>query len=208
MLPPSPTQYVPKSASDFIGPAASVAVVLDRAVRMARENQNSPLRILMNGRPGIGKSALAHYLQKLLGCDKWSTTKLNGTQVKVETVEDIASKLAYRSLFNDWRLIWIDEADQIPRVAQCRFLTVLDELPAGVAVVCTSNCRLKDFEERFQSRFQVFEVEPPSQDDIAGLLRRWMPTDESHVLQIATFACGNVRQALFDAQSALQAVAY
>jgi DNA polymerase III delta prime subunit len=202
----NPTQYVPKSPADFIGPAAGVATLLSKAVVHARSGGNDPLKFLFNGPPGVGKSELVRYLQCLLGCDKWSTTKFNGTQIKLEVVEEIAASLHYKSLFNDYRLVWIDEADQIPRVAQCRFLTLLDELPAGAVIACTSNCKLKEFEDRFQSRFQVFEVERPSQDDIAKLLGNFL-TDAGTIQQIATFACGNVRQALLDAQSALQMAA-
>ena len=71
-------------------------------------------------------------------------------------------------------------------------------------MVCTSNCSLKDLEERFQSRFLVLEVAPPKDLDIAELIKKLAPRlDDSTVKQIATFACGNVRQALLDADNAL-----
>ena len=59
-------------------------------------------------------------------------------------------------------MLWIDKANAIPPVAQVRFLTLLDDLPRGIAIACTSNCKLRDFEERFQTRFQVFEIAPPT----------------------------------------------
>jgi len=141
----------------------------------------------------------------LTGCNQWSTTKLNGTQLKIEMIEDIAGRLHYKNLFGDWRMLWIDEADEIPRVAQVRFLTLLDDLPAGVVVACTSNCALADFENRFQTRFQVFEIAPPPPQEIQNLLVRIAPEiSASDAAQIANFACGNVRQAMLDAQGALQ----
>ena len=126
----------------------------------------------------------------------------------MERIEDIAANLHYKNLFGDWRMLWIDEADEIPRVAQVRFLTVMDDLPPGVIVACTSNCALADFENRFQTRFQVFEIAPPSPADIQSLLVRIAPEISSRDAgQIANFACGNVRQALLDAQGALQQLA-
>ena len=102
-------------------------------------------------------------------------------------------------------MLWIDEADEIPRLAQVRFLTLLDDLPAGVAVACTSNCKLSDFENRFQTRFQAFEIAPPPPAEIQSLVTRLLPQlSVRDATQIATFACGNVRQALLEAQGAMQ----
>jgi DNA polymerase III delta prime subunit len=202
-----PSLYTPTSPDDFIGPAAKVAVLLQRAVRDALEADKAPIKVLFNGEPGIGKSALAKYLMHLLGCDpRWSVKKYNGTQVKIETVEEIANDLHYRDMFGSYRLIWIEEADVIPALAQVRFLTLLDDLPNGCAVVCTSNCKLDEFKKRFQTRFKIYEVEPPAPHEVETLLRKFL-TNPRDITNIATFACGNVRQALLDAETSLQAAA-
>jgi replication-associated recombination protein RarA len=202
-----PSLYVPKSPEEFIGDAAKVARQLQRVVSDARAAGNAPIKILLNGEPGIGKSALAKYFIQLLGCDpKWSTKKYNGTQVKMETAEEIAADFHYRDMFGDYRVIWIEETDAIPAAAQVRWLTLLDDLPYGCAVVCTSNCKLEEFKKRFQTRFKIYEVEPPTPQEIQMLLRKFL-TNPMHINNIATFACGNVRQALLDAESCLQAAA-
>ena len=202
-----PSLYDPKTAEDFIGPAAKVAGLLQRAVRDALAADRAPLKILFNGEPGIGKSALAKYLMSLLGCDaRWSVKKYSGTQVKIETVEDIANDLHYRDMFGTYRLIWIEEADVVPPVAQVRLLTLLDDLPKGCAVVCTSNCRVDEFKKRFQTRFKIYELEPPQPNEIASLLKKFL-ADPRDIANISTFACGNVRAALLDAELALQAAA-
>lgn len=213
-------KFVPKCADDFIGDnvierqsgnltgARAIAMHIEKVVRLSKNNGNASIKMLLNGKPGLGKSLIAVYLRQLLGCDQWSTEKLNGTQVKMEVIEEIARRLHYKSLFSTYRMLWIDEADEIPRAAQVRFLTLLDDLPSGVAVVCTSNCQLKDFENRFQTRFQVFELAPPPVDDVENLILRLAPdVGRSDAKSIAAFACGNVRQALLDAQGVLQAAA-
>ncbi len=204
-----PSKYHPQSPDEFIGQgpcgARTLAGLIQKMVRTARANDNAPLKLLLPGPPGTGKSELALYLQQLLGCDRFTTSKLNGTEVKIETVERLAATVRSKSMFNDYQLIWIDEADEIPRVAQVRFLTLLDDLPNGVAVICTSNTSMRNFEDRFQSRFQAFEIKPPSQQEIEWLLRQWV--DGSTATAIAECARGNVRQALLDAQGALQAMA-
>ncbi len=177
--------FIPRTLDDFIGQqmierqsgdtwigARLIAGLLVQGVQLANANQRSPLKYLLNGQPGLGKSALVAYLQHLLGCNKSNTIKLNGTECKVEMIQEIVQKLAGMSLFGDWRLLWIDEADAIPIVAQVRLLTLLDDLPRGVAAACTSNCKLRDFEERFQTRFQAFEIAPPTTEEIIALLRR------------------------------------
>lgn len=198
--------FLPQCAEDLIGDARDTALMLEKAVRLSRANDNAPLAFLFAGEPGLGKSALAAYFQYLLGVDKWSLTKLNGTEVKIEKVPELANSIHYKTLFGEWRLIRIEEADNIPQVAQVRFLTLLDELPNATAVVCTSNCKLNEFEKRFQSRFQVIEVGPPSAHDIQKFLSRFVDHNDI-VMRIAEFACGNVRQALKDAQGYLQAAA-
>jgi len=208
--------FIPRTLEDFIGRqiierqsgdtwigARLIAELLAQGVQLADAHQRSPLKYLFNGRPGLGKSALVAWLQQRLGCNQWNTIKLNGTQCKVETIQDIARQLVGTSLFGDWRLLWIDEADAIPPVAQVRFLTLLDDLPRGTAVACTSNCKLRDFEERFQTRFQAFEIARPTTEEIIALLRRYLP-DEPEVVNAARFADGNVRQALLDAKGLVQ----
>ena len=204
-------QYIAGSGLEFIGSASNehgagaraVALQCERSVTAARAHGNTALKILMNGSPGIGKSGIALYLRRLLGCDKWSTTKLNGTQVKMDKLDEIEAQLHYKSLFGDYRLVQIEEADEIPRVAQVRLLTMLDDLPKGVAIICTSNCKVSDFEVRFQSRFQVFDLLPPTSAEIEALLCDYVPAKDAR--NIATFCCGNVRSALLDALGMCQA---
>jgi hypothetical protein len=49
-----PSLYVPKSPEEFIGDAAKVARQLQRVVSDARGAGNAPIKILLNGEPGIG----------------------------------------------------------------------------------------------------------------------------------------------------------
>jgi len=107
-------------------------------------------------------------------------------------IHEIVQQLAYTSLFGDWRMLKIYEADAIPPVAQVRFLALWEALPRGVAVACTSNCEPRDFEERFRTRFQEFEIAPPTTEKIVALLRCYLP-DEPEAVNAAilpTATCG------------------
>ena len=200
-----PSKFIPVNITDFIGAgdfgAATAARSLQALVDQSRANDAASMAILLNGRPGLGKSALAKWLiTHVLGCGKLSTPKLNGTQVNLERVEEIAQGLPYRDLYTDYKAIWFEECDKMSINAQVRMLTLLDDLneTPGTVIICTSNCPLKEFEPRFSSRFTVFEMQPPTSAEIETLLRRWLKHPEA-IRQIATFACGNVRQALKDA---------
>lgn len=191
--------YVPKSADDFIGPSRNVALILQNLVAMNRESR-APFRVLLNGPPGIGKSALARYLQHLLGAHpKWSTHKFSGVDVSVDRLRDLADKFHLRDMFSDWSLIWIEEADKIPPAAQVRFLMLLDEMPPGTAVIATSNCKLDQFESRFQTRFITPEpfIHPPTGAEVEQFLTGIVGPHPG-VKNVATFCCGNVRAALLD----------
>ena len=86
-----PSSFKPKSADEFIGCAQQVASRLE-ALLAASIGNGAPLKILLLGRPGIGKSVLGDHFMRLLRCDRWHTTVLNGTQVKIEVVEELAKR--------------------------------------------------------------------------------------------------------------------
>ena len=201
-----PSTFRPQTTADFIGPAAAQAAQIERLIALAKPT-GDPITVLILGPPGVGKSQLAEHFVRALGASKWSVTKFNGTQVRIEEVEELSTRWHYRDLFGDYRVLRIEEVDKVPHVAQVRLLTLLDDLPANAAVVCTSNCKLSELESRFQRRFTVIELAPPTADDIHRLLtNRWPAIRPDIARQIATFACGNVGQALKDAGSALAAV--
>lgn len=134
-----PRQWKPRAVADFVGRARQVAAIVDTIVAQARAAGNAPIRILFNGPPGTGKSSLAEFVIQQLGClNKWSTTKFNGIQMKIETMEEMAASLSGTSLFSEWRALWWDEVDNMSRAAQVRALTFLDDLPPATAVIATT----------------------------------------------------------------------
>lgn len=200
-----PSKFVPQTPADFVGSgdygAATVARTLTALVAQMKAAGSDSRAFLLNGAPGIGKSALARWLiHDLLGCQKWSVTRLNGTQVNLERVEELAAALPYRDLYTDYKAIWFEECDKMSLPAQVRLLTLLDDLETtkGVVMVCTSNCKLNEFEPRFCSRFVQFELQPPSSDEVATLLRRWLRSEQA-IRWLAVNSAGNVRLALKDA---------
>ena len=199
----NPLDFKPTRAGHFIGPARDMSAVLDRIVARSTP-KGTPIKLMLQGDPGIGKSALVDYLLPQLGADQWSVTKYNGTQLTIDRLEDWASRLCYRELSGGYKVLRVEELDKASAAAQVRMLTVMDDLPDHVAIIGTSNKQVKDMDPRFQSRFQVFQLKGPTQDELTKFLQQW-PLDASAIARIAFAACGNVRLALFDAQSELDA---
>jgi MoxR-like ATPase len=198
-----PSQFRCSSHEDFIGPASKESRMIKRMVDLCKENGNAAIKLLILGAAGIGKTQLAEHFLRCTGSTKWSAYTFNGTGFKVDDCADLARTVHYKT--PEYRTIVINEVDRVPPVAQVAMLSLLDDLPPHNAIVCTSNCGVKDLEPRFQSRFQVIQLASPSDDEITEFLSgRWKLTT-TIARQIATFANGNVRQALLDAQSYLVA---
>jgi replication-associated recombination protein RarA len=202
-----PSLYKPSSPKEIIGSAGQIAAELKRAIKDALDNNNAPLKVIFAGDAGVGKSTLAEFVIQALGVtSKWAIRKFSGVDVDIEKVREIAADLHYKDLFGSYRVVWVEEADSIPPAAQTRFLLLMDDLPQGCAIVCTTNRKAEDFRNRFQTRFKYYEVDGPQPHEIQALLAKF-GLAKRDCIQIATFACGNVRAALLDAERLLQAAA-
>ena len=104
-----------------------------------------------------------------------------------------------------WGANIINEMDRCTRDAQDLILSYLDRLPAGRAVIGTSNLQLDLLTEPFQTRFQSIKLAAPSTEEIAAMLGRHWPVDEATSLRIAVGSGGCVRAALADLESWLDA---
>jgi len=190
-----------------------VALALDRLVARSQTG-DSPIKVLLKGPPGTGKSTLARYLLSKLDCwtTPWGRHEFSGTDVRLEVIQELSNKLAYGSMAGGWTCIWIEEADSMPMQAQTRFLKFMDDLPKLTAVIATSNACDAKFEERFQSRFShTFDVDGPTASELSEFLVRF--SDNRQIIDgVVSCACGgrinrnsraNVRQGLGDLDNAL-----
>jgi MoxR-like ATPase len=197
-----PSTFRPKTAGDFIGPAGKWAAHLEKLVRLALPT-GDPLRIMLLGASGVGKSQLAEHLVRTTGAGKFSISRYNGKRFRIEDVADISSRFQLRDMFGGFRVLQLEEVDQVPPGTQIALLTMLDDLPPFTACIATSNCSVKQFEVRFQRRFTVCEIDPPTDKDILTMLQlRWPVIPKKRAVEIATFCCGNLGQALTDADNA------
>lgn len=181
----------------LIGPAGKLADLFARTLE-----DESNVKLLFAGPPGIGKSDLAQRIAATLCGEKWGIETVNGRSMSIHLVREWGRDVATSSLFGTgWKVKIVDEIDTAPADAQDELLTFLDKLPPNRGFIATSNLDLEKLTPRFVTRLKRHEVGAPEPEEIARFLA------ESHgipalVAQQIAFLCGGcVRAALLDADA-------
>ena len=207
--PPRPTSpplaWRPTGPDDLCGPAATIAARLVAKAKKLHDDPAVPVKILLYGPPGVGKTSIADMVADALSGTRFAVEEFNGKLVTVETVKQWMGTLATCSLFGVYSVKIINEMDRCTRDAQDLLLSYLDRLPPGRAVIGTSNLQLDLLTERFQTRFQSIKLAAPTTEELAAMLRHRWPVDEATSLRIAVGSGGCVRAALADLESWLDA---
>jgi replication factor C large subunit len=101
-------KYAPKTLKEFAGNPSVVEEV--RTWALLFENNKNQKPLLINGPPGIGKTALAIVLAEEMG---WEILELNSsdTRNKKNIEKIIGGASGFSGLFSRYKLILIDEAD-------------------------------------------------------------------------------------------------
>ena len=198
----NPSSYTPKNAAEFIGPASKLASVFTRKCENIAAS-GEPLKLLLYGNPGVGKTELANLVSALLTRHSTEIETVNGRKLNAEMIRGWQDVLCYSPLCGGYNVKIINEVDLVSTPNQDVLLQVLDDLTPFHAVICTSNLNIGQLEQRFQSRFQQFKVEAPQTSELSAFLTRIAGLPAKLADRIAVGSGGNVRAALLDAQSAI-----
>jgi replication-associated recombination protein RarA len=193
-----PTCFIPSCPADFVGQAGKVAEVLLRKAERLRMNPDQPLKLLISGAPGIGKTSLVNLIARTLARHPAAIEDVNGREVGLDLARDWTRHLGYGSIFGSWSIKVVNELDRCSKDAQDLLLTYLDRMKPGQAFLGTTNLDLGSLTERFQTRFQSVRLQAPENEVLAAFLARRWAVPITITRMIAEGAQGNVRAAMGD----------
>ncbi len=199
----APASFRPRKPDDLIGHAGKVAAALVAKAHRVRLGGGGPMKLLLYGPPGVGKTTVAEMTAlALCGGQALAVEDFNGREIALETVRRWMDSLAYGSLFGGCEARIVNELDRASKESQDLLLTYLDKMRAGRAFLGTSNLQLDLLTERFQTRFQVWKINAPAADEIAAwLVKKWKaPKPLAHEIALGCGGC--VRAALADLETA------
>ncbi len=196
--PIAPTCFVPSCPADFVGQTGKVAELLLRKAERLRASPDQPLKLLLSGAPGIGKTSLVNLIARTLASHPVAIEDVNGKEVGLELAREWTRSLAYGSLFGSWSVKVVNELDRCSKDAQDMLLTYLDRMKPGHAFLGTTNLDIGNLTERFQTRFQSVRLQPPENEALAAFLARRWAVPIATTRMIAAGAAGNVRAAMAD----------
>lgn len=172
-----------KATPALIGP---VAAVLAAARNLA--SQRDRVAILLDGDPGIGKTAALDQLAHEIAGNAFSIEHVNGQSLSVDLVRQWRERSHYGNLFSEWTVKRVDEIDSASSSAIAELLTFLDYLPSRIAILSTTNEYAKlraQSKGRLETRFHRLQVEAPSLEETVAHLVKAYKVPKAIAQQIA-----------------------
>lgn len=196
----------------------------DRAISILQKaylNKSIAQAYLFDGMSGIGKSLIARVFIKLINCDNPTSTfnpcneckncinidndkfidlihiKPSSSKdvIKIESIRDIEEKIAYSSYAGKFRVILIEDADQMNISSANALLKTLEEPPEQTIFILTVS-KLSRLPDTISSRCQKILFSPLSKEFIYSKLKQEYKNIEDDDLKItASISLGSMTMA-------------
>ena len=158
--------------------------------------------LLFHGHPGCGKTTVARILVRELGAE---VVELNASDERgIETIREL-KKFALVASIQDWKIIFLDEADQLTGPAQYTLRNMLEKFAPSCRFIMTANYPERIIRELI-SRLQVLSFSGLPMKQMYKMLVRVLVSedieyDDEDLFKIIEDAEGDMRRAIGLAQS-------
>jgi putative ATPase len=199
---PLPVRMRPRNLDEFVGQQHFIGPGKLLRRLLAADRLSSAI---FYGPPGTGKTTLAHLVA---GHTQAVFEEMNAAAVGVKEIRDVISRAKDRLADNGRRtVLFLDEIHRFNRAQQD---VLLNDVENGLLLLigATTENPFFSVNSPLISRSQIFQFEPLTQDDIAGLLDRALSDTERGLgrfsatltpearLHLAATADGDARRAL------------
>ena len=126
------------------------------------KNNDVP-HLLFYGKAGTGKTSLSKIITENIDCDvlKINASDFNGVDVIRDKIKGFVSHMG----FNKWKIVFLDESDYLTPNAQAILRNLMETFSASTRFILTCNY-IERIIEPIQSRCQMFEIIPPSKNEV------------------------------------------
>lgn len=206
------TKHRPTKLDHVVGQRSSVV-----RIKGMISSGKFPQGILLTGNTGTGKTTLSRIIASYANMKDGKPCSIEGhpdiKQVnaanvrKIEDIRQIIEEAKFRPQRGKYRIICMDEIQQITHDAAQALLATLEEPPASTMFILTS-MEPERLNKAILGRCSIFQLELPDEKDIAKRLlyiakkEKWKWFKKEHALIIAQSCNGQVR----DAVAGLEAV--
>jgi replication factor C small subunit len=193
-------KYRPKTIENYIGN--------DNVKKQISEyiKKNDIPHLLFSGVAGVGKTTLAKIIINSIKCDYiyLNASDENGIDVIREKVKEFASTASFQPI----KIIILDEADFLTTPAQSALRSLTEEYSLNTRFIFTCNY-LSKIIQPLQSRFELYNITPPSMGDVAKHLcyileKENIKYDKEDLVPLITSNYPDIRSIIKIAQSCSQ----
>jgi DNA polymerase III delta prime subunit len=151
-------EYRPKSIKDVVFASDAERANFERIV----ETRSLP-NLMLLGPPGTGKSSISGSLLNDLGVRDEDVLSMNCSNEKIDGVRDKVLTFAYTMAMGDFKVVQLEEFDNIGQDAQKLLRSVVEEVGNSCRFIITGNYANRII-PAMQDRFETYNMNRPDRD--------------------------------------------